>query len=82
MERLSEQTASLLSQVEQVLDRLRPMLQMDDGDVELLGIEEGIVTLRLTGACGGCPMSSMTLTVGIERALKERIPEVLHVVAV
>lgn len=63
--------------VEAVLDKVRPMLQADGGDVELVEVsEEGIVKVRLTGACGGCPMSQMTLRAGIERILKEQLPEV------
>ena len=63
--------------VEAVLNQVRPMLQADGGDVELVEIsEDGIVKVRLTGACGGCPMSQMTLRAGIERILKEQLPEV------
>ncbi|HEY5532287.1 MAG TPA: NifU family protein [Candidatus Anoxymicrobiaceae bacterium] len=70
-------------QVEGVLDKVRPMLQRDGGDVELLEVEEdGTVKVRLVGACGGCPMATMTLKRGIEAKLKEEIPEVKEVVAV
>jgi len=65
--------------VEAVLNDIRPMLQRDGGDVELVDIKGGIVTVRLQGACAGCPMSQMTLKNGIERVLKERIPEVTAV---
>ena len=68
-------------QVEAALDNIRPMLQADGGDVELLDVAEGIVTVKLTGACGGCPMATMTLKNGIERLLKEQVPEVKGVVA-
>ena len=68
--------------VEMALNRIRPALQADGGDVELVGIEGGIVKVRLTGACGGCPMSQMTLKMGIERHLKKEVPEVKSVVAV
>jgi len=68
--------------VEAVLSRIRPVLQADGGDVELVDVSDGIVKLRLTGACGGCPMSTMTLRLGIERVLKEEVPEVKEVVAV
>ena len=68
--------------VEAVLDRVRPVLQADGGDVELVDVSDGVVKLRLTGACGGCPMSTMTLRLGIERVLKEEIPEVKEVVAI
>lgn len=68
--------------VEQALDKIRPALQADGGNVELVDVEEGVVKVRLTGACGGCPMSQMTLKMGIERILKKEIPEVQEVVAV
>jgi len=69
--------------VEEVLNQVRPMLQADGGDVELVEVaEDGVVSVKLTGACGSCPMSTMTLKMGIERALKERIPEVKEVVQV
>ncbi|MCX7823165.1 MAG: NifU family protein [Syntrophobacterales bacterium] len=69
-------------QVEKVLDKIRPMLQRDGGNVELVGIEGTIVKVRLTGACHGCPMSQMTLKAGIERIIKQEVPEVTQVVAV
>jgi len=63
--------------VAKVIETIRPMLQADGGDVELVEVTtDGIVKLRLTGACGGCPMSTYTLRMGIERRLKEAIPEV------
>jgi len=68
--------------VEEVLEQIRPYLKADGGDVELLDVEEGIVRVRLIGACGGCPMSMLTLKNGIERLLKEQLPEVSEVVAV
>ena len=68
--------------VEAVLVKVRPVLQADGGDVELVDVKDGVVKLRLTGACGGCPMAAMTLKQGIERFLKEQIPEVKEVVAV
>ena len=67
--------------VEAVLSQIRPSLLADGGDVELVDVCEGVVTLRLTGACGGCPMASMTLKHGVERVLKERVPEIKEVVA-
>jgi len=67
--------------VESVLNLVRPSLQADGGDVELIDVKEGVVTVRLTGACGGCPMATVTLKSGIERALKERVPGVKEVVA-
>jgi Fe-S cluster biogenesis protein NfuA len=63
-------------QVRKVLEKIRPSLQADGGDVELVDIQDGIVTVRLQGACAGCPMSQMTLRNGIERILKQEIPEV------
>ena len=68
--------------VEKVLGEIRPMLQADGGDVELVAIEDGTVKVRLRGACGGCPMARMTLKQGIERRLKEKVPSVKEVVAV
>jgi len=68
--------------VEAVLAKVKPALQADGGDVELVDVTEGVVKLRLTGACSGCPMAAMTLQHGIERVLKEQIPEVKEVVAV
>jgi len=68
--------------VETALDRIRPALQADGGDVELVDVHDGVVSLRLTGACKGCPMATMTLRNGIERILREQVPEVEEVVAV
>jgi len=68
--------------VEAVLDQIRPALMVDGGDVQLVDVNEGVVTVRLTGACGGCAMATMTLRYGIERMLKEQVPEVKEVVAV
>ena len=68
--------------VEAALEQVRPALLADGGDVQLIDVKDGVVTLRLTGACGGCPMASMTLKDGIERVLKEQVPEVKEVVAV
>ncbi len=66
-------------QVQEVLDRIRPALQADGGDVELVDVEGGVVKVRLVGACAGCPMSQLTLANGVERVLKEQIPEVERV---
>ena len=63
-------------QVSAVIEKIRPMLQRDGGDVELVDVDGGVVKVRLQGACAGCPMSQMTLKNGIERVLKEAIPEV------
>jgi len=68
--------------VETALNEIRPMLQADGGDVELVEVEGGVVKVRLQGACAGCPMSQMTLKNGIERILKEKIPEIESVEAV
>jgi Fe-S cluster biogenesis protein NfuA len=68
--------------VEAALEKVRPALRADGGDVELVDVQDGVVKVRLTGACGGCPMSQMTLKMGIERLLKKEIPEVKEVVAV
>lgn len=70
-------------QVQEVLNMVRPALQADGGDVELVDVtEDGVVSVRLTGACGSCPMSTMTLKMGIEKTLKEKIPSVKEVVQV
>jgi len=71
-------------EVEKILNEIRPSLQADGGDVELVDVDEenGVVKLRLTGACAGCPFSTMTLQMGIERVLKEKIPGVKKVVSV
>lgn len=63
-------------QVQEVLDKLRPFLLRDGGDVELVDVEDGIVKVRLMGACGSCPSSTITLKAGIERALLEEVPGV------
>jgi Fe-S cluster biogenesis protein NfuA len=62
--------------VQKVLEKIRPSLQADGGDVELIDVQDGVVKVRLQGACAGCPMSQMTLKNGIERLLKQEIPEV------
>jgi Fe-S cluster biogenesis protein NfuA len=72
----------LKEQVEKILDKIRPSLRADGGDVELVDIEDNVVKVRLTGACGGCPMSQMTLKMGIERVLKKDLPEIKEVIAV
>lgn len=69
-------------QVQKELDKIRPSLQMDGGDVELIGVEDGVVKVKLQGACAGCAFSQMTLKNGIERFLKEKLPEVKGVVSV
>jgi len=68
--------------VEGVLAKIRPMLQADGGDVELVDVIDGIVKVRLRGACAGCPGAQMTLQLGVERQIREAIPDVKKVVAV
>lgn len=68
--------------VRRALERIRPAVQMDGGDVELVRVEDGVVTVRLFGACDGCPMSPVTLRSGIERILREDVPAVREVVAI
>ncbi len=68
--------------IEKAFESIRPALQADGGDVELAGVKDGIVKVRLVGACMGCPMASMTLTNGIEKELKELVPEVKKVEAI
>ncbi len=68
--------------VEKALEKIRPMLMADGGNVDLVEVtDDGIVKLKLTGSCGCCPMSSMTLKIGIERILKQEIPEIKEVIA-
>ncbi len=74
---------TLREKVDEVLATVRPALQADGGDVELIDVDnEGVVQVRLQGACGCCPMAQMTLKMGIERHLKSKVPEVKEVVAV
>jgi Fe-S cluster biogenesis protein NfuA len=69
--------------VEAALNKVRPALMADGGNIELIDVQaDGVVKVRLTGACGGCPMSQMTLKMGIERLLKKEVPEVKEVIAV
>ena len=68
--------------VERVINRIRPAVQMDGGDIELVDVVNGVVTLRLVGSCAGCPSSLMTLKQGIERAIRAEVPEVTSVEAV
>ncbi len=68
--------------IEEVLDKLRPMLMMDGGNIELVDYKDNEVYVHLVGACGMCPSSTMTLKMGVERALKEAIPEVKRVIQV
>ena len=70
--------------VQGVVDEIRPLLQADGGDIELVSVEEstGVVSVRLQGACKGCPGAAMTLKMGVERRMKEQVPEVSEVLAV
>lgn len=69
--------------VEKALEKIRPMLQADGGNVELVDVSnDGVVKLKLTGTCGCCPMSQMTLKMGIERIIKQEVPEIKEVVAI
>ena len=76
--------AGLDARVQEVIETIRPLLQADGGDIELVSIddEEGKVFVRLQGACQGCPGAAMTLKMGVERHLKEKVPEVTEVVAI
>lgn len=68
--------------VEKALENIRPALQADGGDIELISVEDGVAKVRLMGACGGCPMSSMTMSQGVEQAVKKAVPEIKKVIAV
>ena len=72
---------SLTARVQGVIDQIRPMLQADGGDIEVVEVDEGtgVVSVRLQGACKGCPGAAMTLKMGVERHLKEKVPEVTEV---
>lgn len=72
----------LKESVEQALAKIRPMLQRDGGDIELVEVSDGIVKVRLTGACKGCPMSQMTLKQGVEKLLMQEVPGLKQVQAI
>lgn len=78
----TQEGESVREKIEQVLNNIRPSLRADGGDVELVDVKEGVVSLRLKGACAGCPMSTMTLKNSIERILKQEISDIKEVVAV
>ena len=79
----SEAEAPLKDRVASVIDTIRPYIQSDGGDIELVDVDDnGVVQVRLHGACVGCPASQMTLKLGVERNLKEKVPEVVEVVCV
>lgn len=68
--------------IEAAINKIRPFLQKDGGDIELVDYSEGVVKVRLRGACGTCPMSLMTLKMGVEKAIKDEVPEVKEVISV
>ena len=68
--------------VQKVIERIRPAVQMDGGDIELIDVVNGVVKLRLVGSCSGCPSSTMTLRMGIERAIRAEVPEIAGVEAI
>lgn len=70
------QQPSVEQRAREAIEAVRPYIQGDGGDIEFLGIEDGIVQVRLLGACRGCPHAAMTLQAGVERALRERVPEI------
>jgi Fe-S cluster biogenesis protein NfuA len=79
----NKENDSMKAKVQEALELIRPALQADGGDVELVDVsDDGIVSVKLTGACGSCPMSTMTLKMGIEKTLMAKIPEVKEVVQV
>ncbi|HLS91727.1 MAG TPA: NifU family protein [Limnochordia bacterium] len=78
-----ESTVELMAKVQEALDEIRPAIQMDGGDVELVDVtEDGVAQVRMVGACGGCPMSLVTLQAGIERIIKRKVPGITAVQAV
>ena len=79
---MSNDVAAVRQRVESALDEVRPALRMDGGDVELVSVDEGVVSVRLLGACGGCPMATMTLVGFVEERLKQRVPEIRRVTSV
>ena len=79
---MQDQGDTMKKKVESALAKIRPNLQADGGDVELVDVKDGKVMVKLTGACGGCPHATMTLKRGIERVIKSQVPEVAEVVSV
>ena len=75
-------TESIKKRVQEALDEIRPQIQLDGGDVELVAVEEQTVKVRLVGHCAGCPMAAMTLKNGVEALIKQRVPEIQKVEAV
>ena len=76
------QATTLEDQIREALDLIRPMIQMDGGDIRLEGVRDGTVTVQLFGTCESCPISPVTLKQGVERILRERVPGVTEVIAV
>lgn len=74
--------ADKVAKLQEIIDRIRPAIQADGGDVQLVGVEDDVVMLRLMGACVGCPLSTMTLQAGIERMIRQEVPEIKGVVSV
>ena len=80
---MADESKTLNEKVQEVIEAIRPLLQQDGGDIELVSVaDDGVVSVRLQGACKGCPSAQMTLKMGVERHLKEKVPEVSEVVAV
>jgi Fe-S cluster biogenesis protein NfuA len=77
-----QKEVSMREKVEKAIDEIRPFLQADGGNIELIDIQEGVVKVKLVGACGSCPMSQLTLKRGVEARLKAQVPEVKEVIAV
>ena len=83
MEEISNTEKSIKDRVAEVIERIRPAIQGDGGDIELVEVEDGgVVKVRLLGACCGCPSAQMTLKMGVERMIKENVPEITEVVGV
>lgn len=81
---MTEEATTVVDQVKGVIEQIRPLLQADGGDIEYVGMDadSGVVQVRLQGACRGCPSAAMTLKMGVERHLKEKVPQVTEVEAV
>jgi len=79
---MTDAVGTLEQHVRETLEELRPALQMDGGDVEFVALRDGVVQVRLLGACGGCPMATMTLVGFVEERLKQRVPDIQQVISV
>lgn len=82
MEKVEERNNDVNATIERVIEQIRPAIQADGGDVQFVDYEDGVVKLRLLGACVGCPMSTMTLQAGIERMIRREVPDIKGVMAV